>query len=954
MNLPEDRLPSHSLIHSFTSVSASAISAISNSHHLQNGFRSAIKCSPYSQTNAAYGCRAVLKRLADGSLLSGCGGDLEVIGVGELEHSQHTGLPIRVTRVGIFGGADTLRGIYPIQGTYHILVTGDRHAALIDATELCSGSALSPQRILRLPATILSLCIERHAKGDLLLAFLLDSGIYHYTFTCGSNQGIFECVQCFRCSRIIQSGILWRDGGLLHVAYYDGYVRVGIVHEDYEDMIFLRNIIENRRNLTGLIEVVDNEIERIDAYEKEEQENRDSMLEAMNKIKQRLAMNEEELDETNAEGPSEAATFGQLKFAFKTHSIRADRVSQRLGALRRLIVMVHKAMEANIELNNEMEKLNEEIEQLAALEKTVDCIDYSQMEERKEKTETTLRQVKSLATREILRAWDLKMDNLIDSLRGTSDSPKDMRIILTQNIFEHRSDKKDHFTHFLLDFDATELTLYCMSGLTTIAVYPRKGKRVASISLHSSYETSLTTSCVMAVSSHLSSSSGSVSSIEGVYVADQTGVFPIYFCSEKRYLDAGAPVALPPFDYINSILCEKDSMFLGGVSGGLLHLAFDPTNKFDHTVIYSSLLCQPFCNGPVLCLHLLPVGDCYLALHGSHHEFVVSERDQDRWHRVTHHVGGAHCIAATHFNAELRGAFLVVGSATYVRLKALQYTEENLVGMHDMGESRGVDETGKEIEVIDVSLDPSMEFRPLPCKLRYAVGFADKAIRTYVALLTGQHDFTVAEKFIAQIEPLHAISLMICFHGRPMGCYASCAKTLQVWNDLDRHQQKKMKSERMQLHKMDTPITTMDRIEAKSCYLLLGYKDNRVEIFEEKGRGTGKIESCGSISNWNNSETPREVLELRTRTVSTTHSDRLFIHSLDSSSILIHTALIESGSLVHSQFILRTQHSLPNPKSYCLFPSRSYEFLIYGEGATIHSLSLEERQKMELFKDFEF
>ena len=71
--------------------------------------------------------------------------------------------------------------------------------------------------------------------------------------------------------------------------------------------------------------------------------------------------------------------------------------------------MVHKAMEANIELNNEMEKLNEEIEQLAALEKTVDCIDYSQMEERKEKTETTLRQVKSLATREILRAWDLKV-----------------------------------------------------------------------------------------------------------------------------------------------------------------------------------------------------------------------------------------------------------------------------------------------------------------------------------------------------------------------------------------------------------------------------------------------------------------------------------------------------------------------------------------------------------------
>ena len=64
----------------------------------------------------------------------------------------------------------------PSSSSDHILVTGDRHAALIDATELCSGSALPPQRILRLPATILSLCIERHAKGDVSI-------------------GLYQCIQ---------------------------------------------------------------------------------------------------------------------------------------------------------------------------------------------------------------------------------------------------------------------------------------------------------------------------------------------------------------------------------------------------------------------------------------------------------------------------------------------------------------------------------------------------------------------------------------------------------------------------------------------------------------------------------------------------------------------------------------------------------------------------------------
>ncbi|KAK6014939.1 hypothetical protein OSTOST_19667 [Ostertagia ostertagi] len=39
------------------------------------------------------------------------------------------------------------------------------------------------------------------------------------------------------------------------------------------------------------------------------------------------------------------------------------------------------------------------------------------------------------------------------------------------------SEDMDHFTHFLLDDTQREPTLYCMSGLTTLAVYPRKGKR---------------------------------------------------------------------------------------------------------------------------------------------------------------------------------------------------------------------------------------------------------------------------------------------------------------------------------------------------------------------------------------------------------------------------------------------------------------------------------------------
>ncbi|KAJ1355882.1 hypothetical protein KIN20_013448 [Parelaphostrongylus tenuis] len=335
-------------------------------------------------------------------------------------------------------------------------------------------------------------------------------------------------------------------------------------------------------------------------------------------------------------------------------------------------------------------------------------------------------------------------------------------------------------------------------------------------------------------------------------------------------------------------------------------------------------------------------------------EVVVSERDTgfnpDRWHRVTYHSGGALCLACTPFSLEHRGAFAVAGSKTYVRIKALHYTEDNMVGLHDLGQSRFTDENGKDIEVLNVSLDPSMECRPFPCKLRYSVGYADKAIRTYVALLTGEHEFTVSEKFVAQIEPLHCVSLMICFHGRPMGCYCSNGKTLQVWNDLDRHQQKKMKSERMELKKMEISITAMVRVMGKSCYLVLGYKDSRVQLFEER------------------------VLRIRAEPTST--GDRLFIFSLAESSIFNHSALIEAGKVMEVAFILSTCSELHGARSFELLESRQmywlvepqvhtklngafilsgpFEFAVYGCGIDMHKLTVDERKRLEKYRDFEF
>ncbi|KAK6741956.1 hypothetical protein RB195_009687 [Necator americanus] len=917
----------------------------------------------YCLANPSYKPRRVLFRHRDGRLLSGCGGDVEVFHPMELERSQNTGLPIRGTVVNVFGGKDTVIGIQAVEGGDHFLVHGEYYCCLLHQSYLVEGGVAPEHRVLRLPAPIRSLNVERHGKNDLLLSFLLESGVFHYSLSTHMEDTSFECLQCYRCTRPIQSGLLWRDGGILHAAYYDGFVRVGIIVEEYDDMLLVQRLSVSKNNVNTLLDVIFSEIKRLSDYEDAERDKRASMLEKMKNLKAKLAnspspstqnINTQEEDEETYNAHME---FSSLKVEFRNHSVRADRVSQRLLALRKLLVLSQKAIEANAAMNHSISLIESELDELTRFSKLHDeCLESGNFtlieksravfEERKYTVQELMRKAKANEMETFIAEWDKKVSSIIESMNGSTDPAKDMRLILSQHIFEHRAEKNDHFTHFLLDDTQREPTLYCLSGLTTLAVYPRKGKRVASISLDSSYETRLTAACLMR-------------GVEGVYVTDDKEVFPIYFYRrrgsppvyrEKRFFDAGNPISLPSFDDLTSILMEHDGMILGSCSGGLLHLAFDLERKYDHFIIASSLMSHPFSHGPINDLKILSTEDTYLALHCSDTEVVISERDQDRWHRVTYHSGGALCLASTPFSLEHRGAFAVTGSKTYVRIKALHYTEDNLVGLHDLGQSRVTDDTGKDVEVLNVSLDPTMECRPLPCKLRYSVGYADKAIRTYVALLTGQHEFTVAEKFIAQIEPLHCVALMICFHGRPMGCYAASGKTLQVWNDLDRHQQKKMKSERMELRKMEVSISSMARVEGRSCYLILGYKDSRVQIFEERGKGTGKLDSVGWIDDCHPNSEIRSVTVLRARVDPLSSGDRLFIHSMAGPCIYIHSALIEAGKVVEVNFILATNHGLFGARSFETLDSRPFEYAVFGKGIDMHKLTEEQRKSLENYR----
>ena len=46
---------------------------------------------------------------------------------------------------------------------------------------------------------------------------------------------------------------------------------------------------------------------------------------------------------------------------------------------------------------------------------------------------------------------------------------------------------------------------------------------------------------------------------------------------------------------------------------------------------------------------------------------------------------------------------------------------------------------------------------------------------------------------------------------------------------------------------MDVGIAQLSRVEGRSCFLIVGMKDGRVDIYEERGKGTGKIDKAGSI-----------------------------------------------------------------------------------------------------------
>ncbi|CAI2348323.1 unnamed protein product [Caenorhabditis sp. 36 PRJEB53466] len=896
----------------------------------------------YALEHPSYRLRgALFRHQEDGRLLSGCGGDIEVIHSLELERSQHTGLPVRVTNVIVFGSNDVVRVIQPIEGTEDVIVNGDYHVSIVQSVELFESSTVSKSRILKLPGKIIAVNAEKHSNTELLLVFLLETGLYHYSF-CAQTSLHFQCIQAFRCNRPILSGLLWRDSGLLHVAYYDGFVRVGVVHEQYDDMLLVKRVAVNRNNLSVLLDVVFEEIGRIQKFEDTEKQRREDMLTTSKSLSEKLVSEEEvaENDTTNDD-------FAKLKIDFKNQSIRCERVSQRLTSLRKLIIIIRSALDMNDQIEQMIGLLVGELDELEKLEQLCEDVhktgnqnligkSWIAVEEKRMVVDELIAKVNSDKIKKHSDEWDQKIDQIIDQLNGCSEPAKDMRLIISQNIFEHRGDKNDVFTHFVLDSQSRDITLYCLSGLTTLAIYPRKGKRVASISLDASFATCLTAACAMKTA-------------EGVYVADQNAVFPIYFLREKRFLDAGAQMQIPPFDSISSILIEPHQMLLGSVTGGLLHLSFDFSANFDHFVIASSMLAHPVSSGAVNCIKLLATGESLLALHATDSEVVVSEKDQDRWHRVTQHTGGAHAIAVTPFSVAERGAFAVVASDTFVRLKALQYAEESLIGLHDLGESRVEDENGHPIQVLNVSLDPSMQYRQLPCKLRYAVGYADKAIRTYVALLTGQHEFIVTEKFIAQIEPLFHVQNMICFHGRPMGCYVSCAKTLQIWNDLDRHQQKKLKSERMQLLKLASTVTTMERAEG---YLLLGFADDRVSIYEEKGAGA--VELVGSVDQWHLGLAEKSVTTLRTRASKTSSGTRLFIHSLTAHHIVIHTILIANAKIEQQEFIVAHEHSMSQPAGFEFVSYKYFEFLVYGRGISNEKLSIEDRKRMDAFRDFEF
>ncbi|VDM79868.1 unnamed protein product [Strongylus vulgaris] len=139
-------------------------------------------------------------------------------------------------------------------------------------------------------------------------------------------------------------------------------------------------------------------------------------------------------------------------------------------------------------MNNSISLIQSELDELTRFSKLHDeCLESGNFtlieksravfEERKYTVQELMRKAKSSEMETFISEWNRKVSAIIESMNGSMDPAKDMRLILSQHIFEHRAEKNDHFTHFLLDDSQREPTLYCLSGLTTLAVYPRKGKR---------------------------------------------------------------------------------------------------------------------------------------------------------------------------------------------------------------------------------------------------------------------------------------------------------------------------------------------------------------------------------------------------------------------------------------------------------------------------------------------
>ena len=100
------------------------------------------------------------------------------------------------------------------------------------------------------------------------------------------------------------------------MSYYDGFVRVGVVHEQYDDMLLVKRVAVNRNNLAVLLDVVFEEIGRIQKFEDTEKQRRDDMLTTSKSLSEKLVTEEEVV-----EGDTTNDDFAKLKFEFKNQSV---------------------------------------------------------------------------------------------------------------------------------------------------------------------------------------------------------------------------------------------------------------------------------------------------------------------------------------------------------------------------------------------------------------------------------------------------------------------------------------------------------------------------------------------------------------------------------------------------------------------------------------------------------